>query len=228
MGKRALNLNSLREMQLIGVLGGTFNPIHFGHLRLAQELADTLSLAEVRFTPAANPPHKTAPSVSAFNRAEMVKLAISDNPLFKCDERELKRAGVSYTIDTLTSLKIEVGAKTALCLIMGSDAFTQLNTWYRWQELLDYCHIILVQRPLTTATDQPALANELTLLLQNHYTENISDLSSQNAGFIHMQTITALSISSTAIRAAVKLKQMPRYLTPQTVINYIAANQLYT
>lgn len=218
-------------MQLIGVLGGTFNPIHFGHLRLAQELADTLSLKEVRFIPAANPPHKNAPSVSAFHRAEMVKLAIADNPSFTLDERELHRAGASYTIDTLISLRYEIGAEmnnsVALCLIMGSDAFTQLNTWHRWQEILNYCHIILVQRPPTTAITLPPLANELTLLLQNHYTENVYDLTNQNAGFIHMQTITALSISSTAIRATFKLKQIPRYLMPQTIIDYIAANQLY-
>ncbi|WP_047539499.1 nicotinate-nucleotide adenylyltransferase [Methylotenera versatilis] len=214
-------------MQLIGVLGGTFNPIHFGHLRLAQELTDALNLKEVRFIPAANPPHKDAPSVSAFHRAEMVKLAIADNPSFKLDERELQREGASYTIDTLISLRSKIGPEVALCLIMGSDAFTRLNTWHRWQEILDYCHIILVQRPPITVTNQPPLANELTLLLQNHYTENVSDLSDQNAGFIHMQTITALSISSTAIRSAFKLKQIPRYLMPQTVIDYIAINQLY-
>lgn len=214
-------------MQLIGVLGGTFNPIHFGHLRLAQELTDALNLKEVRFIPAANPPHKDAPSVSAFYRAEMVKLAIADNPSFKLDERELQREGASYTIDTLISLRSKIGPEVALCLIMGSDAFTRLNTWHRWQEILDYCHIILVQRPPITVTNQPPLANELTLLLQNHYTENVSDLTNQNAGFIHMQTITALSISSTAIRAAFKLKQIPRYLMPQTVIDYIAINQLY-
>lgn len=216
-------------MQLIGVLGGTFNPIHFGHLRLAQELADTLKLKEVRFVPAANPPHKDSPSVSAFHRAEMVKLAIADNPSFKLDERELHRAGASYTIDTLISLRSEIGTRSdniALCLMMGSDAFTRFNTWHRWQEILDYCHIILVQRPSITVQQQP-LANELALLLQNHYTENVSDLSNQDAGFIHMQTITALSISSTAIRAAFKPNQTPRYLMPQIVIDYIAINKLY-
>lgn len=214
-------------MQLIGVLGGTFNPIHFGHLRLAQELTDALSLKEVRFTPAANPPHKEAPSASAFHRAEMVKLAIADNPAFKLDERELQRKGASYTIDTLISLRSEVGVETALCLIMGSDAFTRFNTWHRWQEILDYCHIILVQRPLITVTNQPPLTDELTLLLQNHYTENVNDLANQHAGLIHMQAITALSISSTAIRTAFKLKQTPRYLMPQAVIDYIVINQLY-
>ncbi|MES2636364.1 MAG: nicotinate-nucleotide adenylyltransferase [Pseudomonadota bacterium] len=213
-------------MQLIGILGGTFNPIHFGHLRMAQEIADALELNEVRFIPAANPPHKDPPQVSAKNRAAMVQLSIADNPLFRLDTRELNREGASYTIDTLISLRSEVHAEATLCLMMGSDAFTKLNTWHRWQEILDYCHIVLVQRPATSANQAP-LADELALLLQNHYTETVNDLSSQNAGFIHMQAITALNISSTAIRNTCKLKQSPRYLMPQSVANYIVKSQLY-
>ncbi|WP_020167829.1 MULTISPECIES: nicotinate-nucleotide adenylyltransferase [Methylotenera] len=213
-------------MRLIGVLGGTFNPIHFGHLRMAQEIADALELSEVRFIPAANPPHKELPKVSAASRAEMVQLAIADNHLFKLDDRELNRVGASYTIDTLISLRAEIDDSVALCLIMGSDAFAKLNTWHRWQEILGYCHIILVRRPVIS-TDQPPLNNDLALLLQNHYTENVSDLSSQITGFIHMQNITALSISSTAIRSAFNLKKNPRYLMPHLVIDYITANQLY-
>ena len=217
-------------MRLIGILGGTFNPVHFGHLRMAQEITDALDLNEVRFIPAANPPHKETPAVSAENRAEMVQLAIADNQLFKLDTCELKRSGASYTIDTLISLRSEIDTdkndRTALCLIMGSDAFVKFNTWHRWQEILDHCHIILVQRSISS-TDKRALANELAQLLQDHYTENADDLNSQHAGFIHMQSITALSISSTAIRAAFKLKRTPLYLTPASVINYITAHQLY-
>ena len=217
-------------MRLVGILGGTFNPIHFGHLRMAQEIADAFELSEVRFIPAANPPHKHPPRVSATSRAEMVQLAIKDNPLFQLDTRELNRVGPSFTIDTLISLKAEVSTDkndpTALCLIMGSDAFVKFNTWHRWQEILDYCHITLVQRPFASSNQTP-LADELAQLLQNHYTENISDFQSQNAGFIHMQTITSLSISSTAIRSSFESKHTPRYLMPESVISYIIANQLY-
>ena len=213
-------------MKLIGLLGGTFNPIHFGHLRMVQELADTLNLAEIRFIPSANPPHKVAPAVSAQQRAEMVQLAIAGNPLFKLDTRELNRDGVSYTIDTLISLQEELGGGVALCLIMGSDAFTKLNTWHRWQALLDYCHIILVQRPTNTA--QPKLTDELSDLLHNHYTENISDLSAESAGYIHMQAITPLDISSTNIREQLKAGLSPRYLMPDNVLEYINNDGLYT
>ena len=217
-------------MQLIGLLGGTFNPIHNGHLRLAQELADALNFSEVRFIPSANPPHKALPEVSAQHRAAMVQLAIAANPLFKLDTRELDRrelnsTGASYTVDTLISLQEELGGGVALCLIMGSDAFSKLNTWHRWQALLDYCHIILVQRP--TSATQPQLADELSVLLHDHYTENVSDLASENAGYIHMQKITALDITATNIRAQLGAGYSPRYLMPDSVLDYIKHNKLY-
>ena len=216
-------------MQLVGLLGGTFNPIHFGHLRMAQELADALNLSEVRFTPSANPPHKSMPSVSAKHRAAMVQLAIADNPLFKLDTRELKRIGASYTIDSLISLREELGLEgkqhKSLCLIMGSDAFVHLNTWARWQELLNYCHIILVQRP--TANKQNKLTDELAVFLQEHYTEDLDDLTNNAAGYIHMQAITLLEISSTYIRNALIKKLSARYLVPEKVIDYLVKHKLY-
>jgi nicotinate-nucleotide adenylyltransferase len=216
--------------KLVGILGGTFNPIHYGHLRMAQELADALGLKEVRFIPSANPPHKTTPIVSAEHRAAMVKLAIADNALFKLDTRELKRSGASYTIDTLISLTEELGREIdqniAFCLIMGSDAFAKLNTWHRWQELLNYCHIVLVQRP-SILLSQPKLAEELTVLLHDHYTENITDLASKTTGYIHMQKITAQDISATRIRDNLKMGISPRYLIPNKVIEYIQHKNLY-
>ena len=212
-------------MQIIGLLGGTFNPIHLGHLRMAQELADALKLDEVRFIPSATPPHKAAPELSATQRAEMVRIAIADNPLFKLDMRELERIGASYTIDTLISLRQELGESVALCLIMGSDAFIQLNTWARWQELLNYCHIILVQRP--NMLKQTKLADELTTILEENYTESIADLSQKAAGYIHIQAITALDISSTVIRAKLKINHSIRYLVTESVLKYINLNDLY-
>ncbi len=212
-------------MQCIGILGGTFNPIHHGHLRMAQELGEALNLDEVRFIPSANPPHKTVPTVSAEHRMQMVQLAIEPNPLFKLDDRELARDGASYTIDTLISLRNELGQDVALSLMMGSDAFTKLHTWHRWQELLHFCHLVLVQRP-STVPKQP-LDKVLVTLLHDHYTEDNEDLSTKRAGCIHMQTITALDISSTAIRSAFQKKLSAQYLMPEAVINYIQLHQLY-
>jgi nicotinate-nucleotide adenylyltransferase len=211
----------------VGILGGTFNPIHFGHLRMAQELAEQLSLDEVRFIPSANPPHKPAPQVSAEHRAAMVQLAIADNPLFKLDNRELLRTGASYTIDTLQSLRDELGAQASMTLFMGNDAFTKLNTWHRWQDLLSLCHIGLVARPSVPDQPKTGLPKVLESYLQQHYTELADDLAAHPCGFIHMQPITALDISSTAIRNALQNKHSARYLLPEAVLSYIQENQLY-
>lgn len=210
---------------VIGILGGTFNPIHFGHLRMAQELAESLVLNEVRFIPSANPPHKSAPIVTAEHRAAMVRLGVADNPIFSFDGRELLRSGASYTVDTLQSLRKEVGDNTGLVLFMGSDAFTKFNTWHRWEEIIQQCHIALVQRPF--ATTKESLPKILETFLHNHYTENADDLHESCAGFVTMQPITPLEISSTAIRNAFQQKHSARYLMPDSVLDYIYTHQLY-
>ena len=213
------------NMQLIGLLGGTFNPIHFGHLRMAQELADALNFSEVRFIPSANPPHKNQLSVSAQHRAAMVQLAIADNPLFKLDTRELNRDGASYTIDTLISLREELGENVSLCLMMGSDAFAKLDTWHHWEQLPKYCHIILVQRP--NKLTQTKLSEALTALLHDNYNEKISDLSVKSAGYIHMQAITGQDISATNIREKLAFGKSVKYLAPDNVLAYIQQHKLY-
>ncbi len=214
------------RMPAIGILGGTFNPIHFGHLRMAQELADALNLDTVRFIPAANPPHKNAPDISAEQRAAMVKLAIANNDSFVFDDRELHRTGASYTLDTLLSLREELGEKTSITLFMGSDAFTKFDTWHRWQEIIQHCHIALVQRPQLRGHEHK-LSKSLETFLHNHYSENSDDLHQQAAGFVTMRQITALDISSTAIRHALQHGDSVRYLMPDNVIEYAQQHQLY-
>jgi nicotinate-nucleotide adenylyltransferase len=217
-------------MRLVGLLGGTFNPIHYGHLRMAQELANGLGMDEVKFIPSANPPHKDSISVSAEHRAAMVELAIADNPLFTIDKRELEREGASYTIDTLISLRKELGNNTALCLMMGSDAFVKLNTWHRWQELLDYAHIILVQRPNPLSNQgkpQDPLPDEMQTLLRDHYAEDVSTLHEESSGLINMQAISAQEISATQIRESLKHGVSVKYLLPEEVVDYIYQKKLY-
>ena len=213
-------------MPAIGILGGTFNPVHYGHLRMAQELADILNLDSVRFIPAANPPHKDKPSISAEQRAAMVALAIAGNDAFVFDDRELHRTGASYTLDTLQSLREEFGKDTSITLFMGSDAFTKFDTWHCWQEIINHCHIALVQRPQLRSHDQK-LSKSLETFLHNHYSENSDDLHNQSSGFITMRQITALDISSTAIRHALQHGDSVRYLMPDNVIDYIQQHQLY-
>jgi len=210
----------------MGILGGTFNPIHYGHLRMAQELADALNFDEVRFIPAANPPHKTAPSISAEHRAAMVQLGIANNPAFTFDDCELRRSGASYMVDTLQGLRERLGAQTSITLLMGSDAFTRFDTWHRWQEIIQLCHIALVQRPQIQANNHK-LPKVLETFLHNHYTENADDLHISPAGYVTMRQVTALDISSTAIRHALHHKDSVRYLMPDSVIDYIRTHQLY-
>ncbi len=226
-------------MQTIGLFGGTFNPIHFGHLRMAQELAESLNLSEVRFIPSANPPHKSTPLVCAEDRAAMVKLAIANNPLFTLDDRELRRTATdkmpSYTIDTLLSLREEQTKSASnqaesaqspnLVLFIGIDAFTKFNTWHRWEEIIHLCHIALVQRPIVEKS--AVLPKVLETFLHNHYTEHVEDLHESKAGYVTMQAITQLDISSTAIRHGLKNGHSAHYLTPDCVLDYIHKNALY-
>jgi nicotinate-nucleotide adenylyltransferase len=212
-------------MARIGLLGGTFDPIHFGHLGMAQELAEALALDTVKFIPAAVPPLKSQPSASAADRCAMVQLAIANNPDFQLDERELKRTGPSYTVETLRSLRSELSEQDSLVLFIGSDAFKQFNRWHQWQEIIRLCHIALVARPDSDVST--GLNPELVTFLQDHYTENAMDLQSESAGLITMQAITPLAISSSAIREQLKNRQSARYLTPDCVLDYIAQHGLY-
>lgn len=193
---------------------------------MAQELADALHLDSVRFIPAANPPHKDAPAITAQHRAAMVQLGIANNPSFVFDGRELSRNGPSYSIDTLHSLRSELGTTSSITLFMGSDAFTKFDTWHRWQDIIDLCHIALVQRPQLRGHDQK-LSKTLETFLHNHYTENADDLHSQPAGYVTMRQVTALDISSTAIRHALQHGDSVRYLLPDNVADYIKQHQLY-
>src|SRR5450759_4649412 len=126
-----------------GILGGTFDPLHFGHLRLAQELVEGLALSEVLFVPAGLPPHRAPPFASPQQRLEMVRRGIADNPLFTLDEREIFKPTPSYTVETLLDLRRELSAMQPLCLFMGADAFLGLTAWHRWRELFDLAHIVV-------------------------------------------------------------------------------------
>ena len=213
-------------MRAIGVLGGTFDPIHFGHLRLAQELADAVSLDEVLFIPAATPPHRQQPATSAQERAGMVALAIQNNPRFRLDMRELLREGASYTIDTLQALRLELGEEVSISLLLGSDAFLGLPGWHHWQELLDLAHIVVAYRPNAPLVKEK-MPSKLQALCGERLTEDPNAITTSRAGHIFMQHITALDISATAIREEIRMGASPRYLVPDSVIDHIREHSLY-
>jgi nicotinate-nucleotide adenylyltransferase len=209
---------------MIGIFGGTFDPIHYGHLRLAEELAEALNLAEVRFIPAGQPPHRTVPRTPAVHRLEMTRLAISGNPRFKLDEREVRQARASYTFDTLTALREELGSQQPLWLLMGADAFLGLTTWKEWQQLFDLAHIAVAHRPGYRLAQSDALNDGLRQELERR---QVSSTPSTPAGSILLRPITQLDIAATVIRTSLQNRRSVRYLIPDSVLDYIQKNHLY-
>ncbi|OGS98480.1 MAG: nicotinic acid mononucleotide adenylyltransferase [Gallionellales bacterium RIFCSPLOWO2_12_FULL_59_22] len=211
----------------IGILGGTFDPIHFGHLRLAEEMLELANLRQIRFIPTGTPPHRDAPQVSAQHRSAMVRLAISGQPAFVLDEREVNRNTSCYTVDTLHELRAELGAAQPLCLLMGGDAFLQLHTWHEWEQLFGLAHIVVGYRPGFTLEERIHTA---TPVLCRHYQQrlcSVEALSQQPCGGITELAIPKLEISATDIRRRVAEGRTIRYLLPDAVSGYIYQHHLY-
>jgi len=207
----------------LGVFGGTFDPIHFGHLRTAFEVLQSAGLREVRFVPAGDPPHREPPRVDAAERLELVRAAIADQPGFVLDEREVRRAGRSYSVLTLGELRAEL-PDVPLCLIVGMDAFLGLPTWHRWTELLELAHLIVAPRPGWVAPDDGVLGN----LLAERRALDPRVLHATLAGRILVQPVTQLEISSTELRDLLAAGRDPRYLVPDAVCERIRRTACYT
>ncbi len=216
-----------RPLQPIGIFGGTFDPIHFGHLRLAEEMAESLELDHVRFIPTGMPPHRSRPRTGAIHRLEMVRIATANNPRFMVDEREALLPHLSYTADTLRALRAELGEQQSLCLLMGADAFLNLSSWQRWQELFLLSHIVIAHRPgFPQSTWKDAMPEVLRDEIDTRMA-NPQDLAHCAAGLIVSRAITALDISATHIRETLHAGRNPRYLLPDAVLDYIYTFQLY-
>ncbi|MEP4146871.1 MAG: nicotinate-nucleotide adenylyltransferase [Halioglobus sp.] len=207
----------------IGVFGGTFNPVHYGHLRSALELSERLELDHVRLMPCAVPPHRDVPACGASERADMVKLAVRDESHLRCDTRELGREGVSYTILSLEELRLELGDGHSLCLVMGCDALLKINSWHRWEELLDVAHIVVMARPGWHFPETGVVADWLA----GHRTSDHQILRSQACGSVLIEELRPLAISSTEIRDLLQAGRSVRYLLPEPVLDYIETRQLY-
>ncbi|OYY95628.1 MAG: nicotinic acid mononucleotide adenylyltransferase [Hydrogenophilales bacterium 28-61-23] len=216
----------------MGLLGGTFDPIHYGHLRLAEELAEELNIGQVRFIPAGHPPHRGQPRAAAAHRLEMTRLAVAGNPRFVLDKREIAResgaAGPSYSVDTLADLRAELPPRTPLVLFMGSDAFLGLTTWHQWRRLFDLAHIAVAHRPgYSLASWEDALPDPLRTLLSTRRCDQAAELKEKPAGLVFLHTITQLDISASQIRDRALRGKSLRYLLPESVIDYIHENHLY-
>jgi nicotinate-nucleotide adenylyltransferase len=202
--------------KLIGILGGTFDPVHYGHLRPALEVVEQLGLDEVRFLPNRLPPHRPQPWLDETTRKHLVQLAIADEPRFVLDERELNRDGPSYMVDTLADLRCDFPQAT-LCLLMGSDAFTGFTHWKEWQAILGLCHIIVMTRPgaeLANLTTQPSP-------IPACISHDVRSLHNSPHGLILLQSVTALDISASQIRQCLHHGLSIRYLLPDSIIEYL-------
>ncbi len=209
-------------MNPIGVFGGTFDPIHYGHLRTAYELLRKLRLPEVRFLPCGTPPHREEPVADAQQRLAMVQMATAGQPGFIVDDRELHRAGPSYSVDTLIDLRAEYPSRS-LCLIVGMDAFLSLPKWYQWRQVLELSHIVVAHRPGWRAPDLGPLGE----LLMDRGTGTVEDLHDARAGSIFIHAVTQLEISSTGLRTLIAEGGDPRFLMPDGVRDVIEKSGCY-
>lgn len=209
---------------MIGVFGGMFDPIHCGHLRAMVELRDRLSLRELHVVPCANPVHRRGATASPEARIAMLTAALTDMHGCIVDDREIRRGGPSYTVDTLLELRRE-SAHESLCLLVGHDAFSRLSAWYRWQALFDLAHIVVARRP--GSVDEP-LDAELRAAVAGRLTHDTAALQAQPAGHVFMSDTTELAISSTQLRAEAAAGRSLQWLVPPAVAELIETNGWYT
>ncbi|MDJ0916676.1 MAG: nicotinate-nucleotide adenylyltransferase [Woeseiaceae bacterium] len=209
-------------MNTMGVFGGTFDPIHYGHLRTAFEMLQALRFQNVCFIPCGDPPHRGSTFAAAHERLAMVEAAVEGQAGFFVDDREVRRDGPSYSVETLEALRDE-NPDHSLALIIGMDAFLGLTTWHRWQDLLTLAHIVVAHRPGWRAPDMGQLGE----LIEQHGTHRVEDLHDAASGRIHIHAVTQLEIASTDIRDLIAGGRDPRFLMPDSVRAYIRRNGCY-
>ncbi|MFC4159862.1 nicotinate-nucleotide adenylyltransferase [Chitinimonas lacunae] len=210
----------------IGIFGGTFDPIHYGHLRAAEEFGETLGLSEVRLIPTGAPPHRGGPVASPAHRLAMAQLAVEGNPRLKVDDREIRRDTLCYTIDTLHELRAELG-ETPLAWLIGADSFYRLSSWRRWRELFDLAMLAVACRPgfdLDAWRDHadPELLAEVLPRIQP-----LTIPATVERGTIALLPTTPLALSATAIRQRLADHRSARYLAPAAVLDYAERHLLY-
>jgi nicotinate-nucleotide adenylyltransferase len=208
---------------LTAIFGGTFDPVHLGHLRVAVEISEALD-ADVRMLPAPVPPHRPQPLASAEQRMAMLEIGIRGCRRLHADDRELRRAGPSYSVDTLRELRAEVGADTPLVLCVGADAFAGFITWHQHEAIFDLAHVLVLTRP--GAADRVAWPEAL----RAHAVArrgSLAQLREHTSGRIAELAVTPLAISATAVRTLIAASRDPRFLVPDAVAAYIAEHRLY-
>ncbi len=208
---------------MIGILGGTFDPIHYGHLRTALDVQQRLSLEEVRFIPCGEPPHRIAPVAEPLQRLAMVRAAIAGQKRFTVDDRELRRDGPSYMVDTLRSLKSDFKDKS-FCLLLGTDAFNDLAQWHEWQQIFDLANIVVMRRP---GVDGKAKINKHLFSQIKHRLVDADVLNKKQNGSICFVPVTQMEISATMIRQQWQQCNDIQFFLPDAVLTLIQQQNIY-
>jgi nicotinate-nucleotide adenylyltransferase len=215
-------------MKRIGIFGGTFNPIHLGHLRSAEEIHEMFRLSKVIFVPSSDPPHKKKKGILPGSvRARMVRLAIAGHPPFALSELELKRPGKSYSIETISAFRRFFGQKSSLYFIVGLDAFLEIATWKKYLRLFELCHFVVMTRP---SVGKIFSREHLPIELANAFCyDSRKNIYTHSSGYrLFPREITALDISSTQIRTLLQKGRSVKYLVPRAVEEFIRKNKLYS
>ncbi len=205
-----------------GIFGGTFDPVHFGHLRAASEVSELLDIDDFRLLPAGTPPHRDTTFAAGKHRLEMLRLAVGEHPDLVVDAREINRQGMSYMVDTLQEFRAQSVARPLL-LIVGQDAANGLDSWHRWENILDLAHLVIMTRPQAEHDYSAQLGNSL----DTRVVDNNEQLFTQKSGLVRYLNVTQLAISSTDIRNRFSIGLSPRFLSPDPVLEYARTNDLY-
>ena len=208
---------------MIGILGGTFDPIHYGHLRTALDVQQSLSLDEVKFIPCGEPAHRNKPIAEPLQRLSMVRAAIAGQDKFSVDDREIKRNGPSYMVDTLASLNDDFKS-TPLCLILGTDAFNGLTQWYQWENIFDLANIVVMRRPMA---DVKTDINKKVFSKIKHRVVDTDDFTKSNNGKVCFVSVTQLDISATMIRQKWQQCNDIQFFLPDSVLKLIHQQNIY-
>ncbi|MCV2402347.1 nicotinate-nucleotide adenylyltransferase [Marinomonas sp. C2222] len=207
----------------VAIMGGTFNPIHNGHLRTAVEVLEKFEFSSIRLLPCFQPVHKNSPSASPSQRLDMVALAANSCSKIAVDSREIERQGPSYSVDSLKEIREEVGPDEPIIMVLGMDSFLSLSTWHKWQELIQYAHLLVVSRPGW----EPDFISELESFYENHRAPSSDALQCAPSGLVWLETLTPLAVSSSMIRKLAFQHRSIAYLLPESVQQYIERNKLY-
>jgi nicotinate-nucleotide adenylyltransferase len=217
-----LNPGVKLPIEPLALFGGTFDPVHYGHLRCADEVRKKLGLINLHLLPAGTPPHRATPLASVSQRLQMLQLALVEFPSLLLDDRETRRAGPSYMVDTLKELREEFPGRPVLLLI-GQDAANHLDTWFEWESLFGLAHIVIMARPGSRREYRREITNQIDARLVS----DARQLRRVEAGRVLAVEVTPIDISATAIKNLIQLGQLPRSMLPDSVLEYIDENHLY-